>query len=128
MKHPLTAVAIRYVHDPRTEEFLNIGFVLFCERHGLAGARFLSRWGRVTAAFAGADLPLLRRMARSSARAKIARWWCARSSISRQHTTRSRSSKAPCARKPTLSPRTEATRSSRRSRQTCARNQATDDS
>ena len=27
MKHPFTAVAIRYVHDPRTEEFLNIGLV-----------------------------------------------------------------------------------------------------
>lgn len=65
LKLPFEAVAIRYVHDVRAEEFLNIGIVLLSRAHAFAGARFLPQWGRVSAAFLGADLVLLRRVARA---------------------------------------------------------------
>lgn len=63
MKHPFQAVAVRYVHDVLTGEFLNIGVVLLCPERGFAGARFLTQWSRVSAAFPNAELPLLRRIA-----------------------------------------------------------------
>jgi hypothetical protein len=63
MKAPCEAVAVRYVHDVRTGEFLNIGVVLMSLGHVFAGARFLAHWGRVTAAFPGADPVHLRRVA-----------------------------------------------------------------
>jgi hypothetical protein len=65
LKLPFEAVAVRYVHDVRSGEFLNIGVVLLSPAHGFAGARFLSQWGRITGAFAGADPVLLRRIARA---------------------------------------------------------------
>jgi hypothetical protein len=63
MKHPFQAVAVRYVHDVLSGEFLNIGAVLLCPERGFAGARFLTQWSRVSAAFPNAELPLLRRIA-----------------------------------------------------------------
>ncbi len=73
LKLPFEAVAVRYVHDVRTEEFLNIGVVVLCAKHRFAGARFLPHWGRVTAAFPGADYVLLRRIARAFER-RCAEW------------------------------------------------------
>lgn len=73
LKLPFEAVAVRYVHDVRTEEFLNIGVVVLCAKHRFAGARFLPQWGRVTAAFPGADYVLLRRIARAFER-RCAEW------------------------------------------------------
>ena len=73
LKPTFEAVAIRYVHDVRTEEFLNIGVVLLCASAPFAGARFLPQWGRVTAAFPGADLIVLRRVASAFAR-RCAEW------------------------------------------------------
>ncbi len=57
------AVAVRYVHDVLTGEFLNIGVVLSCSELFYVGARFLSPWARITAAFPRADLAHLRRSA-----------------------------------------------------------------
>lgn len=65
LKLPFEAVAVRYVHDVRTGEFLNIGVILLSTTAAFAGARFLPQWGRVTSAFPGADLVLLRRVARA---------------------------------------------------------------
>lgn len=65
MKLPFEAVVIRYVHDVCAGEFLNVGVVLLCPEHSFAGARFLSQWGRISMAFPGADLVLLRRVARA---------------------------------------------------------------
>ena len=65
MKTAFEAVAIRYVHDARNGEFLNIGVVVFAPGAPFAGVRFLSSWGRITAAFSSADAVLLRRIARS---------------------------------------------------------------
>lgn len=63
MKAQCQAVAVRYVHDVLTGEFLNVGVVLLCPERSFVGARFLSQWSRVTAAFPGADLAHLRRTA-----------------------------------------------------------------
>jgi Protein of unknown function (DUF3037) len=73
LRLPFEAVAVRYVHDVRTEEFLNIGIVMLCAKHPFAGARFLPQWGRITAAFPGADYVLLRRIARAFER-RCAEW------------------------------------------------------
>lgn len=73
MNHPFEAVVLRYVHDPRTEEFLNIGVVVMSTTGAFAGARFLPQWGRVTGAFPGADPVLLRRYARAFER-RCAEW------------------------------------------------------
>lgn len=61
VKVPFQAVAVRYVHDAGTGEFLNIGVVVLCPSKGFADARFLQSWTRVTSAFPGADLVHLRR-------------------------------------------------------------------
>lgn len=58
------AVAVRFVADTRTDEFLNIGVVLFCPARQYAGARFLSSWARIASAFPTADLVHLRRLKR----------------------------------------------------------------
>lgn len=63
MKSPFQAVAVRYVHDVLTGEFVNIGVVLLCPEREYVGARFVSQWSRVTAAFPRAELPHIRRMA-----------------------------------------------------------------
>lgn len=62
MKLPFQAVAVRYVHDVLTGEFLNIGVVLLCPAAPYAGARFISRWSRVRAAFPNAELSHVRRL------------------------------------------------------------------
>lgn len=62
VKVPCHAVAVRYVHDAATGEFLNIGVVLLCAARGYAGASFLSSYARITTAFPGADGVILRRV------------------------------------------------------------------
>jgi hypothetical protein len=65
VKTPFEAVSIRYVHDGRNGEFLNIGVVLFAPTAPFAGVRFLQSWSRITAAFPGAEIVLLRRIAKA---------------------------------------------------------------
>lgn len=55
MKSQCEAVAVRYVADVGTGEFLNIGVVLVCPEQYFARARFVSTWDRVTGAFPAAD-------------------------------------------------------------------------
>lgn len=62
VKTPCYAVAVRYVHDAATGEFLNIGVVLLCSERGFADARFLASFARITSAFPGAEPVLLRRV------------------------------------------------------------------
>jgi hypothetical protein len=64
VKSPCQAVAVRFVADTRTDEFLNIGVVLFCPVRQYASARFLSSWARISYAFPTADLVHLRRLKR----------------------------------------------------------------
>jgi hypothetical protein len=65
VKKPFQAVAVRYVHDVRSAEFLNVGVVMLSATWPFAGARFVPQWSRVTAAFPAADLVVLRRIARA---------------------------------------------------------------
>jgi hypothetical protein len=46
VKMQCQAVAVRFVADTRTDEFLNIGVVLFCPARQYAGAKFLASWAR----------------------------------------------------------------------------------
>ena len=64
-KKPCEAIAIRYVHDVRTGEFLNIGVVLMSPGHDFLGARFINSWARITATFPDAEPVHLRRVARA---------------------------------------------------------------
>lgn len=63
IKYPFQAVAVRYVHDVLSGEFLNVGVVLICPERSFAGSEFVEQWSRVTAAFPNAELPHLRRVA-----------------------------------------------------------------
>lgn len=65
VKTPFEAVAIRYMHDGRNGEFLNIGVVLLAPGAPFAGVRFLQSWSRITSAFPGAELVVLKRIARA---------------------------------------------------------------
>jgi hypothetical protein len=64
VKVPCQAVAVRFVADTRTDEFLNIGVVLFCPGRRYAGAKFLTSWARISQTFPTADLVHLRRLKR----------------------------------------------------------------
>ncbi len=70
---PFEALVIRYVHDGRSGEFLNIGVVFLSVRHSFAGVRFLDKWTRITSAFPGAEYPLLRQVAKAFER-RAAEW------------------------------------------------------
>ena len=63
VKIPFEAVAVRYVHDARNGAFLNIGVVMLSRPQGFADARFLGSWTRITSAFPGMNVVLLRRVA-----------------------------------------------------------------
>jgi len=64
LKEPFEAVVIRYVHDARVGEALNVGLVLV-PANGPPMCKFLDRWGRISGAFPGADLVALRRVVRA---------------------------------------------------------------
>lgn len=70
---PFEAFAVRYVHDGRNEEFLNIGVIMMARSHDFARARFLSKWGRISSAFTSAELPYLRKIAKAFAQ-RIDEW------------------------------------------------------
>lgn len=73
MTAPFDAVALRYVHDTRTGEFLNIGVVLLAPQAGFAGCRLLDSWTRITAAFPEADVVAIRRAMKAIERV-VAEW------------------------------------------------------
>lgn len=70
---PFEALVVRYVHDGRSGEFLNIGVVLLSVNHSFAGVRFLDKWTRITNAFPGAEYVLLRQVAKAFER-RAAEW------------------------------------------------------
>jgi hypothetical protein len=72
VKVPCQAVVIRYVHDVLTGEALNIGLVLMCPAHNFVQTLFVNSWARITAAFPGADLVVLRRVEDAVQRAVVA--------------------------------------------------------
>jgi hypothetical protein len=51
IKTPCQALIVRYAPDPASGEMLNIGVVLLSAQHHFLGARFLSKWARLTQAF-----------------------------------------------------------------------------
>jgi len=73
------AVVVRYIHDLATEEFVNVGVILFAPTVGFFGARFLQSWVRVTAMFPDADHVHLRRLA-AAVEGKLQTWTAQRKS------------------------------------------------
>jgi hypothetical protein len=65
VKRPCQAISVRYVHDVRTGEFLNIGVVLMSPGNDFVGAQFITHWARVTGAFPDAEPVHLRRIVRA---------------------------------------------------------------
>src|ERR1700691_864360 len=74
MKRRCEAVVVRYVHDVRTAEFLNIGVVLLSPEGGFCAARFVTSWARVLRAFPNADVPSLVHATSAISRAAV-RWF-----------------------------------------------------
>ncbi len=50
-KHPYTYTVLRYVHDPLTGEFVNIGVVVHCPSLSYLNAKLRSTHGRISAVF-----------------------------------------------------------------------------
>jgi hypothetical protein len=46
---------LRFVYDPLTQEFLNIGVVLFSQENNFLRARFTNRYGRISRMFGRID-------------------------------------------------------------------------
>jgi hypothetical protein len=67
------AIVVRYIHDLATEEFVNVGVLLFAPSVGFSGARFLPSWVRVTAMFPDADHVHLKRLA-TTIETKLQTW------------------------------------------------------
>lgn len=64
MSEAFEAVVLRYVHDARVGESLNIGVVMV-PRNSPPRSQFLDRWSRITGAFPGADVVALRRLTKA---------------------------------------------------------------
>ncbi len=54
-KIPFQYTILRYIHDLETEEFLNVGLVIFSHEYRYLKARLLTKYRRITNAFPGAD-------------------------------------------------------------------------
>jgi hypothetical protein len=54
-KIPFRFTVLRYIHDSFTGEFLNIGLAFYSQNPACFKARFLQKYGRITAAFPEAD-------------------------------------------------------------------------
>ncbi|MBN1267663.1 MAG: DUF3037 domain-containing protein [Anaerolineales bacterium] len=57
---PFEYILIRYFHDPETEEFLNIGLVMYSPDANFFSSKILSKYGRITNTFPNADGDLYR--------------------------------------------------------------------
>jgi hypothetical protein len=55
MKKPYSFSILRYVHDPVTQEFVNIGVALFAREAGFLRVRCTTRYERITKMFAKID-------------------------------------------------------------------------
>jgi hypothetical protein len=55
MRNPYGFSVLRYVHDPVTQEFINIGVAVFSRDAGILRARCTPRYARITKAFAKID-------------------------------------------------------------------------
>lgn len=64
---------MRYVRDPSTEEFVNVGVLLAAPGLKFYGARFIPSWVRVSGMFPDADLGHLRRLA-AAMEGKLQTW------------------------------------------------------
>lgn len=60
IKYPFSAVIVHYQHNAALRERLNIGIVLVCRDRMFIGAKFQEHLARISAAFPGASLPLIR--------------------------------------------------------------------
>lgn len=70
---PYTYATLRYVHDPMTGEFVNVGIVLCCPKARFIGARMRKTHGRLSSVFPDLDRQgfrsAMRRLEREFARA-----------------------------------------------------------
>jgi len=55
MRTPYTFVLIRYMHDAVTEEFANIGVILFAPEVGFVGAHCTNKYRRISQFFGGVE-------------------------------------------------------------------------
>ena len=60
MTSPFSYLVLRYVHDIQTEEFANVGVVVYCPSRSFLRARCTTKFGRVSEFFAGVDGGLFR--------------------------------------------------------------------
>lgn len=51
--HPFQYAVLRYIHDPITEEFLNIGVVVYSRESRYLQTKISKRYGRVSQTFGG---------------------------------------------------------------------------
>lgn len=70
MKEPFEAVVVRYAHDARVGEALNLGVVIV-PRVGAPACEFLQSFSRITGAFPGADSVAIRRVTKAIERVVI---------------------------------------------------------
>jgi len=60
-KQPYQYAILRYIHDPVTDEFLNVGLVMYSKEQSFFRAQLLTRYRRLTNAFPGTDGDFYRR-------------------------------------------------------------------
>jgi hypothetical protein len=64
MRTPYSFSILRYVHDPITEEFINIGVVVFSKEAQYLNSRCTSQYGRISKMFAKIDGERFRQLTR----------------------------------------------------------------
>ncbi len=64
MKHPYTFSVLRYVHDALTQEFINVGVVLYCPQERFLGARITTHYSRISKVFGRIDGDRFRQLTR----------------------------------------------------------------
>ena len=64
MRTPYSFSVLRYVHDPVTQEFVNIGVALYSQQVGFLRAICTTRYARITQMFTSIDGNRFRQLAR----------------------------------------------------------------
>lgn len=65
LMHEYRYMILRYIHDRRTEEFVNIGIVLECPSKGYLGSRFDTSFQRVSNFFPGSSANFIKKFVTS---------------------------------------------------------------
>lgn len=64
MSKPYTYSTLRYQHDPVTQEFVNVGVVIFSKDEGILQAKCLDKYSRITGMFERIDGAYFRKITR----------------------------------------------------------------